>query len=194
MKQSKKEMPYNDLPLLPPDKKLWETVEVYKHLAKARAALAELKGRCPVIPNPMMLINTLVLQEAKDSSSIENIFTTSDKLYRAFASPKAESDSQTREVLRYRQALFEAWNSLNNKKINSEIIEANELYSYELIEQLFSQPYCKINILVDSGIGSRNTVSKYLNKLADIGILEREQAGNEILYLNKELYKILSSP
>lgn len=56
MKQTKKEMPYNDLPLLPPDKKLWETVEVYKHLAKSRAALAELKGRCPVIPNPMMYI------------------------------------------------------------------------------------------------------------------------------------------
>ncbi len=73
-----KEQPYNNLPLLPPDKSLWETMEVYKKLADARAALAELKERLPVIPNPLMLINTLVLQEAKDSSTIENIFTTND--------------------------------------------------------------------------------------------------------------------
>jgi Fic family protein len=68
--------PYNDLPLLLPDKSVWESINVYKKLAEARAALAELKGRLPIIPNPLMLINTLVLQEAKDSSTIENIFTT----------------------------------------------------------------------------------------------------------------------
>ena len=58
--------PYNDLPLLPPDKVAFETVKVLKKLTEARAALAELKGRLPVIPNPLMLINTLVLQEARD--------------------------------------------------------------------------------------------------------------------------------
>ena len=68
--------PFNNLPFLPPDKKKWENIEIYKTLSEARAALSELKGRCPVIPNPMMLINTLVLQEAKDSSSIENIFSS----------------------------------------------------------------------------------------------------------------------
>ena len=65
-----KDKPYNDLPLLLPDKKGWETINVYKKLAEARAALAELKGRLPIIPNPLMLINTLVLQEAKDSSPL----------------------------------------------------------------------------------------------------------------------------
>ncbi|MCG2760209.1 MAG: Fic family protein, partial [Candidatus Delongbacteria bacterium] len=123
MKNFKKDVPYNDLPLLPPDRKKWESMEIYKSLAEARAALAELKGRCPVIPNPMMLINTLVLQEAKDSSSIENIFTTSDKLYRAFDSAKAESDSQTKEVLRYRQALFDAWGKMKGKQIDLLILE-----------------------------------------------------------------------
>ncbi|MEA3447113.1 MAG: hypothetical protein U9Q98_01515 [Bacteroidota bacterium] len=54
-------LPYNELPLLPPSQEGWEQIEVYKVLAEARAALAELKGRCPVIPNPYMLINTLVL-------------------------------------------------------------------------------------------------------------------------------------
>jgi hypothetical protein len=43
--------PYNDLPILPPEKHKVETVEIYKKLASARAALTELKGRAPVIPN-----------------------------------------------------------------------------------------------------------------------------------------------
>jgi Fic family protein len=68
-----KDKPYNDLPLLPPDNNVFERIAVYKKLSQARAALAELKGRLPVIPNPYMLVNTLVLQEAKDSSEIENI-------------------------------------------------------------------------------------------------------------------------
>jgi Fic family protein len=81
-----KDKPYNELPLLPPDKSNWETIAVYKKLVEAAAALAELKGRLPVIPNPLMLINTLVLQEAKDSSTIENIFTSNDKMYKALSS------------------------------------------------------------------------------------------------------------
>ena len=75
-----RDIPYNELPLLPPNNAAWESLEVYKKLSEARASLAELKGRTPIIPNPKMLINTLVLQEAKDSSSIENIFNTDDVL------------------------------------------------------------------------------------------------------------------
>jgi len=355
----KKDIPYNDLPLLPPDINKWESIEIYKSLSEARAALAELKGRCPVIPNPMMLINTLVLQEAKDSSSIENIFTTSDKLYRAFASAKPDPDTQTKEVIRYRQATLDAWSKLQKNDISLKLLvnifkqikeasdaegirdevvyignamktiytppcckkvltsklenwvefankndgldplikmailhyqfeaihpftdgngrtgrvmnvlfiskkglldkpvlylskyineykndyyrllkevtengnwadwilfmlkgvkdtsvhtlkkvndiyelykstvdkvkkEANDIYSYELIEMLFNQPYCKISFLVDSGIASRNTASKYLGRLVEIGVLSKEQSGSESLYLNKELFKILS--
>ena len=70
--------------------------------------------------------------------------------------------------------------------------EAKTIYSYELIEMLFSQPYCKIGFLVDAKIASRNTASKYLNTLEELGILTKEQSGNEILYLNKDLYKLLS--
>ena len=100
----RKDSPFNELPLLLPDEKNWESLEVYKKLADARASLAELKGRLPIIPNPLMLINTLVLQEAKDSSTIENIFTTNDALYKAFSSNR-NSDPSTKEVLRYREAL-----------------------------------------------------------------------------------------
>jgi len=100
-----REKPYNDLPLLPPDSSVFESIAVYKKLSQARAALAELKGRLSIIPNPNMLINTLVLQEAKDSSEIENIFTTSDKMYRAFTSNRKNMDPATKEVISYRDAL-----------------------------------------------------------------------------------------
>lgn len=345
------------LALLPPSQEVWEQIEVYKVLAEARAALAELKGRCPVIPNPYMLINTLVLQEAKDSSSIENIFTTSDKLYRAFASSMVVADAQTKEVLRYRQALLTAWENLKENDFSISIIEniyheikekndgvrdsevyignafetiytppcckdvlleklnnwidfakaddaidpliklailhyqfeaihpfsdgngrtgrilnvlflsklnlldypilylskyintykndyyrflrevtfsgnwtewiiymltavketaiytlkkvnniyslfqetldkvqkeTPDVYSYELVSLLFEQPYCKIAFLVDKGIASRNTASKYLGALEKIGILKKEQSGSESLYINKKLYQLLT--
>ncbi len=112
-----KDQPYNDLPDLLPDNNLWETVEVYKKLADARASLAELKGRLPIIPNPLMLINTLVLQEAKDSSTIENIFTTNDELYKAFSSSGSNVNPSTKEVLRYREAL---WNGFSKLKTPSD--------------------------------------------------------------------------
>jgi Fic family protein len=351
------DQPYNDLPFLPPAKEVWETLAVYKILAEARAAMAELKGRMPIIPNPLMLINTLVLQEAKESSSIENIFTSSDKLYKAFASTTSEPDSQTKEVLRYRTALYDAWQKQQESGIDLPLLkniyrkikdkedgvrdapvyignrfqvvytppcchdvlteklsdwlnfaqtddgidplikmamlhyqfeaihpftdgngrtgrvlnvlyltqvgiidqpvlylsqyinafksdyysllrgvtengdweawlvymltavkataketlnlvnqihellqatvakvktEAEDIYSRELVDILFVQPYCKISFLVEGGIASRNTASKYLNRLVELDILELEKIGNESLYLNKQLYKLLS--
>jgi len=354
-----KEKPYDELPPLLPDSFNWERVSIYKKLAEARAALAELKGRLPVIPNPLMLINTLVLQEAKDSSTIENIFTTNDKLYKAFSSSVAGTDTATKEVLRYREALWNGFNelkspsdfslelavkifqritgktegirseqvyigsktqvvytppepgeilfdklknwfdtALNNKEIDpllkmailhyqfeaihpfsdgngrtgrilnvlflsienlldlpvlylskyilqnksdyysllrevtennqwenwilymleavkatsiytlekvnaifnnyNSIIEkvkteAADIYSHELIDVIFSQPYCKISILEEMKIASRNTASKYLKKLEDIGILSSETVGREVLYKNTALYDILSN-
>ena len=353
-----REKPYNDLPLLLPDKKGWETLEVYKKLADARASLAELKGRLPIIPNPLMLINTLVLQEAKDSSTIENIFTTNDDLYKAFSS-NLNTDPSTKEVLRYREALWDAFSKmkkpsdyseklaveifktitdkkeeirkvqvyigssnhvvytppspgnilkekLNNwfdialkdksvdplikmtmlhyqfeaihpfsdgngrtgrilnvlylcneklidlpviylskfildnkndyykflrevtenkkweswilfmldgvnetakltlKKVNAiyeeylSVIEkvrtqAPEIYTHELIEVIFNQPYCKIAILEEKKIASRNTASKYLRRLEELGILASEIVGRETLYKNILLFNILSS-
>lgn len=352
-----REKPYNDLPLLPPDNSVFESISIYKKLSQARAALAELKGRLSIIPNPNMLINTLVLQEAKDSSEIENIFTTADKMYRAFTSNRKNMDPATKEVISYRDALWAAFNQeqdlsswnlewlvnifktvtgrdeflrsvqayignayntvytppepgnvLENKiknwlkfvdtiddidpllkmallhyqfeaihpfsdgngrtgrilnviyltsqslldlpvlyiskhileykteyyrllsgvtekgewegwilfmleavyqtsmftlnKINviydlfvhvtnTVKVEAEDLYSRELIETIFSQPYCKIKMLVDNKIASRNTASKYLNRLSDMGVLESVQEGNEILFLNRKLYEIL---
>lgn len=353
-----KEKPYNELPLLLPDKKVWETLDVYKKLADARASLAELKGRLPIIPNPLMLINTLVLQEAKDSSTIENIFTTNDALYKAFSS-NLTNDASTREVLRYREALWNAFSKIKkpsdyseklaveifktitdkkeeirkvqvyigssnhvvytppspgkilkdkldnwfdvavhdksvdplikmailhyqfeaihpftdgngrtgrilnvlylcneklidlpviylskfildnkndyykflrevteNKKWESWILfmldgvnetakltlqkvnaiyeeylsviekvkeKAPDIYTHELIEVIFNQPYCKIAILEAKKIASRNTASKYLRRLEELGIFVSEVVGRETLYKNISLFNILSS-
>ena len=116
-------LPYNTLPMLPPGSKLWEDIDIYKALADAKASLGELKGRASIIPEQRMLINTLVLQEAKESSSIENIFTTNDKLYKAFASPNSTIDPNTKEVLRYKDALWKAWKRVSRSGISIPVIE-----------------------------------------------------------------------
>jgi Fic family protein len=102
-------MPYNDLRPLPPKVEV-ESRAVLKQAIAASRALAELKGHGGVIPNQAMLINSLVLQEAKASSEIENIVTTNDALFRAMASGSGTVDPATKEVLRYREALWHGFN------------------------------------------------------------------------------------
>jgi Fic family protein len=102
-------MPYNDLRPLPPKVEV-ESRAVLKQAIAASRALAELKGHGGVIPNQAMLVNSLVLQEAKASSEIENIVTTNDALFRAMASGSGTVDPATKEVLRYRGALWHGFN------------------------------------------------------------------------------------
>lgn len=83
----------------------FETAVILKKLASASRRLAELKGVAATIPNQGILINTLGLQEAKDSSEIENIVTTHDELFKGEDSTQEAIDAATKEVLRYRQAL-----------------------------------------------------------------------------------------
>ena len=83
----------------------FETPAILKKLASAGRKLAELKGVVESIPNRGILINTLVMQEAKDSSEIENIVTTHDELFRGDLSPSSSVGPAAKEVLRYRQAL-----------------------------------------------------------------------------------------
>lgn len=348
---------YNDLPLLPPVVEV-ETKKILKQAIVSNKILAELKGRADEIPNQSMLVNAITLQEAKDSSEIENIVTTQDTLYKAFSSNISTTDAQTKEVLRYRQALWEGYTDLSKRplstnsfiqivqtikennsgirnapgtkitsngktiytppegetvirsllknledyihadddvdlliklaimhyqfeaihpffdgngrtgrvinmlfmvenglldtpilylskyiiehknayytnlrgvtensawegwilfilkgieetalytleKINSinrlmqeTIIFAKEelparVYSKELIELLFEQPYCKVKYLVDKGIAKRQTAAEYLNALEAIGILKSQKVGVENLYLNVKLFELL---
>ncbi len=106
--------PYNDLPPLPPKMEI-ETREVLKRAITASRALAELKGLGGIIPNQAMLVNSLVLQEARASSEIENIVTTNDALYRAMASVSSAVDPATKEVLRYREALWQGFQQVRKK-------------------------------------------------------------------------------
>ncbi|MCK5820425.1 MAG: Fic family protein [Bacteroidales bacterium] len=107
-------VPWNDLPPLPIKKKLYQTVEVLEKLGDAKAALARLHGRSVVIPNQGLLINTISLQEAKISSEIENIFTTDDELYKAYSDKNIGATGASKEVLRYREALWSGYNYLKN--------------------------------------------------------------------------------
>lgn len=103
-------VPHNLLPSLPPAIDL-ETKAVLKRCITARAALAELKQAAELIPNQTMLINTIPLLEAKDSSEIENIVTTTDKLFQ-HAQSDGQADAATKEALRYRSALHRGFLSL----------------------------------------------------------------------------------
>lgn len=109
------EIPFNRLPPLPPKVDV-ETKGVLKKAIEAGRALAELKGLGPTIPNQALLIDSLVLQEARASSEIENILTTNDALYRAF-SASSDADPQTKEVLRYREAVWLAYNRLRKRPL-----------------------------------------------------------------------------
>jgi hypothetical protein len=66
------------------------------------------------------------------------------------------------------------------------------VYSKELIEILFRQPYTKGQFLVEAGIAERKTASDYLRELENIGILRSQKVGRENLYLNTKLYELLS--
>ena len=79
--------------------------DILKRLTAASRQLAELKGVAASMPNQDILISTLGLQEAKDSSAIENIVTTHDELFRDAAFPEAATSAATKEVAHYRQAL-----------------------------------------------------------------------------------------
>jgi Fic family protein len=108
-------VPWNDLPPLPIRRELYQTIEILEKLGDAKAALARLQGRSVVIPNQGLLINTISLQEAKTSSAIENIFTTDDELYKAYSDQNTKTNGASREVLRYREALWSGYNYLKNR-------------------------------------------------------------------------------
>jgi len=353
--------PYNILPPLPPKANL-ETPVILKAAIAANRSLAELKGKAESLPNPSILINSIVAQEAKASSEIENIVTTNDKLFMALSANDRQTDPQTKEVLRYRQALWKGVSSLENGDLGPDLFitlmqtikesdagirddsgtvianpktrkiiywppEGEELirgllenlaayikadndvdplikmavmhyqfeaihpfedgngrtgrilnilylirenllhqpvlylsdhiiankpdyyrllrevtekeawepwilfvleavqttskktmtriesiqqlldetiaeaksvlpdrvYSKELIELLFEQPYCKVKFLVDRNLAKRQTAADYLKELEIAGFLKSKQVGREVLYLNVRLYDLLSS-
>ena len=108
--------PFNQLPFLPPEDDHIYNKEVLLLLAKSSRSLGKLDGISRKLPNPLMLINTISLQEAKSSSEIENIFTTDDELYKAISTTDTKISPAAKEVLRYRESLWTGVDHVNSGK------------------------------------------------------------------------------
>ena len=358
LSQFDRNQPFNGLPALPPATDV-ETSAILRKTITASRALAELKGMAERMPNQAMLIDSLVLQEARASSEIENILTTNDELFKAASDEALPASAEAKEVLRYREALnhgfrqikerplstglfieiaqlikqtdfnvrrvpgtrianshgqtiytppegesvirdklgelenfmhaedgldvlvkmalvhyqFEAihpftdgngrtgrilnilylvdqgllnlpvlylsryiidhklayyeglrkvteqdawvdWvlymldaveqTSLRTHKQITDILSLMEsvrervqrdapgVYSKDLIEQIFRQPYCKIQFLEHAGMGTRQTCSKYLRELERLGVLQGQKMGREVYFINQDLFELLT--
>ncbi|HDP76571.1 MAG TPA: Fic family protein, partial [Bacteroidales bacterium] len=113
----------NILQPLPPKREV-ETKAILKKLVSAHRYLAELKGISKTIPNESILLYTLPLLEAKDSSAVENIITTHDEIYKDNLFENFISNPASKEVQRYAQATREGFKQLKNKNfiISNELI------------------------------------------------------------------------
>jgi Fic family protein len=115
------EVPYNTLPTLPPPADQIETTQILKRCIKARVALAELKQAAELIPNSAVLVNALPLLEARASSEIENIVTTTDKLFEYADIAEDRADAATKEALRYRTALYEGTKMVQRRMLSTDM-------------------------------------------------------------------------
>jgi Fic family protein len=111
-------LPYNDLPPLPPSEELIETRAILKQCISARA---ELKQAAELIPNSAVLVNALPLLEARASSEIENIVTTTDKLFEFADVAEDKADAATKEALRYRTALHEGAKMVRRRMLTTDM-------------------------------------------------------------------------
>lgn len=160
-----------------------ETKEILKKSISANRALAELNGVSKIIPNSNILINSLVIQEAKDSSEIENIITTHDELYRA-SIDSTNISKETKEVQNYKEALLKGFDLVKTNKLLLKrdivaiqgILENNDagvrkqrgtnLKNAKTGEVVFTPPqnYDDIQILLDN-------LEKYINNPSDLDAL-----------------------
>ena len=151
----------------------FESAAILKGLNAASRALAELKGVAASIPNQSILINTLTLQEARDSSAIENIVTTQDDLYRE-DSPADATGTAVKEVLRYRQALQAGFAQ----------VRANGLLTRNTITDIQQQLEC-------NRAGFRKLPGTALRDGAGQVVYEPPQDANDVLRLMHELERFI---
>lgn len=155
-----------------------ETKPVLKQLNSSNKKLAELKGLARTIPNEEILIQTLTLQEARESSSIENIVTTQDDLYRANLEFKDMACSPaTKEVMRYREAIRKGFEAVRPHKLltNNMIIDIQ-------------------GVLVDSREGFRALPGTVLKNARQEVIYMPPQNHDDILRLMKNLEEYINTP
>jgi Fic family protein len=109
-------IPYNELPLLPPKVEI-ETTAILKKTIAASRALSELKGAITNLPNPTLFIDTIQIQEAKASSAIENIITTHDELFKFTIANKKIDNPAVKEVMHYKDALWHGLEVMKKKPL-----------------------------------------------------------------------------
>lgn len=153
----------------------FETPAILKALALASRNLAELKGVAASIPNQGILINTLGLQEAKDSSAIENIVTTHDELFKDDALPEDFSNAAAKEVLRYRQAL----------RVGFELVTKSGLLTTNHILQIQAE-------LERNNAGLRKLPGTALKDSAGKIVYTPPQDPDEIIILMRDLEKFIN--
>lgn len=176
--------PYNHLPLLPPPEELILTVEILQALNKANKALAELKGLAGKLPNQSMLVNTIALREAKASTEIENIFTTDDELYKALSGNDTGLTANAKEVLRYRQALWEGYQTI---KADGNFSRDLMVSIYQAIKEVNDgiRPSHTETVIKKRGSGTLAGSVVYTPPRGD-GVIE-EKLDNVIEYLNDDI-------
>ena len=164
-------------PLEQLDAARFDTPAILKKLASSSRRLAELKGIAASIPNQGILINTLGLQEAKDSSEIENIVTTHDELFKDDVLPEAFANPAAKEVLRYRQAL----------RVGFEQVRASGLLTANHIIQIQGE-------LERNNAGFRKLPGTALKDGAGQTVYTPPQDPAEIVALMRDLERFLNDP
>lgn len=164
------------IPLLPLPYDL-ETKTVLRQANKANRKLAELKGVAQTIPNERILISSLTLQEAKDSSAVENIVTTQDDLYRAGLDANFTLiGAATKEVLFYREAINEGFKLVRNKNI----LALNDIKRIQ-------------EVLEQNSAGFRTTPGTQLKRSSDRAVIYTPpQDGQRIVELMSNLEQFIN--
>lgn len=181
---SDRNKPWNNLPLLPIDKDLYEDIQVFAQLGNAKAALGRLQGRSIAIPNQGLLINSISLQEAKASNAIENIFTTDDELYKAYSEQQHKQlEGPAKEILNYREALWLGYEYLQG---DQSFDEAYFIKMYRTVSQFNDgiRPAVAQIYIKEGGSGPNAGKASYTPPRGP-GILE-EKLANLIDFLNDD--------
>ncbi len=183
-----------------------DTRQVWAALTEAHRHLAELKGLCESLPNQAILLDTLGIQEAKDSSEIENIITTHDELYAV--RPDSSTSAASKEVRHYVSALRVGFDAVRTEGSAVGLVKAlrdlmlrtkhgireklPKIYSQDLLNILFRYPYTKTEY-VEKELGvSRITAAKYLEQLVAGGVVRKQRIGKNKFYINEPLFILLS--
>ena len=155
-------LPFNDYNL--------KTPRILEALNEASRSLAELKGFANSIPNQYILINAITINEAKDSSEIENIVTTHDSIYKALTE-SGYKDESAKEVVDYRSAIWRGY----------EIIKKKEFISTNILVELQG-------MIEHNNAGIRKTIgTKLINSKTNEVIYTPPQEETEIRDLLKNL-------